>query len=82
MVFLINISSSVNCSSSKKGSLKVDLSYIYKCVKKILSNIKKKKIILKKLNLPVGTGEEIEKIILKKKYLFRIFYILDFLRQD
>ena len=52
---------------NKKGSLKVDLSYVYKCTKEILSHAKTKKIIVTKSTVPIGTGDEIEKIIRKKK---------------
>ena len=52
---------------NKKGSLKVDLSYVYKCTKEILSHAKTKKIIVTKSTVPIGTGDEIEKIIKKKK---------------
>jgi len=57
---------------NKKGTLKVDLSFVYKCVREILSHTKKKKIIVTKSTVPVGTGDEIEKILKKKKKLFSI----------
>ena len=50
-----------------KGSLKVDLSAVYKCTKEILKYSKNKKIIITKSTVPVGTGDEIEKIIKRKK---------------
>ena len=52
---------------TKKGSLKVDLSYVYKSIKEIISVTKNKKIIVTKSTVPVGTGDEIEKIIKKQK---------------
>ncbi len=66
---------------SKKGSLKVDLSYVYKCVKEILSHTNKKKIIVTKSTVPIGTGDEIEKIIQKKKNLFSVVSNPEFLRE-
>ena len=50
----------------KKGSIKVDLSYVNKCAKEILKYSKKKKIIITKSTVPVGAGDEIEKILKKK----------------
>ena len=64
-----------------KGSLKVDLSFVYKCTKQILSYSKKKKIIVTKSTVPVGTGDEIEKIIKKKRKLFSIISNPEFLRE-
>ena len=58
---------------NKKGSLKVDLSYVYKCTKEILSHAKTKKIIVTKSTVPVGTGDEIEKILKKKKIIYSHF---------
>ena len=64
-----------------KGSLKVNLSYVYKCTKEILSITKKKKIIVTKSTVPVGTGDEIEKIIKKKRKLFTVISNPEFLRE-
>ena len=55
---------------TKKGSIKVDLSYVNKCAKEILKYSKKKKIIITKSTVPVGTGDEIEKILKKKRNFY------------
>ena len=47
---------------TKKGSTKVDLSYVLKCTKEILKHTKRKKIIVTKSTVPIGTGDEIEKM--------------------
>jgi UDPglucose 6-dehydrogenase len=65
---------------NKKGSLKVDLSYVYKSIKEIASITKNKKIIVTKSTVPIGTGDEIEKI-LKKSKLFDIISNPEFLRE-
>jgi len=64
-----------------KGSLKVDLSFVYKCTKEILLFTKTKKIIVTKSTVPIGTGDEIEKIIIKKKKLFTVISNPEFLRE-
>ncbi len=52
---------------TKKNSQKVDLSYVFKAVKEIAKSTKKKKIIITKSTVPVGTGDEIETILKKLK---------------
>ena len=66
---------------NKKGTLKVDLSYVYNCTKEILKIAKTKKIIVTKSTVPVGTGDEIENILKKKKKLFSIVSNPEFLRE-
>ena len=64
-----------------KGSLKVNLSFVFKCTKEILSITKKKKIIVTKSTVPVGTGDQIENIIKKKRKLFSVISNPEFLRE-
>ena len=52
---------------NKKGSLKVDLSFVYKCTRELFKLTKNKKIIVTKSTVPVGTGDENKKIVRKKK---------------
>mgnify|MGYP001261705686 CR=1 FL=1 len=90
LIFTTDIKKAINSSDfificvgtpTKKGSLKVDLSFVYKCAKEILRHTKKKKIIITKSTVPVGTGDEIEKIIKKKKKLFTVISNPEFLRE-
>nr|WP_271628206.1 UDP-glucose/GDP-mannose dehydrogenase family protein [Candidatus Pelagibacter bacterium] len=91
LIFTTNLKKAVNSSDiificvgtpNKKGSLKVDLSYVYKSIKEIISVSKKGKIIVTKSTVPVGTGNEIEKIIKnKKKKSFKIISNPEFLRE-
>ena len=52
---------------TKKGGSSADLSQIYQVAKEISLSINKFKIIVTKSTVPVTTGDEIEKILLKKK---------------
>ena len=90
LIFTTDLKKAVNSSDlificvgtpNKKGSLKVDLSYVYKCTKEILLYAKSKKIIITKSTVPVGTGDEIEKILKKKKKLFKNIFNPEFLRE-
>jgi len=52
---------------TKKGGSSADLSQIFQVAKEISLSINKFKIIVTKSTVPVTTGDEIEKILLKKK---------------
>ena len=79
LFFTTNISDAVNKSDiificvgtpSKKNSSSVNLSYVYNSIKQIKKFSKKKKIIVTKSTVPVGTGDQIDRIFNnKKKYL-------------
>ena len=76
LIFTTNISLAVKNSDiificvgtpNKKKSQSVDLSFVYKSVKEIAKITKKKKIIVTKSTVPVGTGDEIKEILKRKK---------------
>ncbi len=52
---------------TKKGGSSADLSQIYQVAKEISLSINKYKVIVTKSTVPVTTGDEIERILLKKK---------------
>ena len=91
LIFTTDLSEAVNSSDiificvgtpSKKKSLDVDLSYVYKSVREIVSVAHRKKIIITKSTVPVGTGDEIEKIIGKvNKKKYQIISNPEFLRE-
>tara|TARA_Y100000741_G_scaffold351256_1_gene322162 strand:+ start:915 stop:2213 length:1299 start_codon:yes stop_codon:yes gene_type:complete len=68
---------------TKKNSNAADLSQVYDVAKEIRNYIKKFKIIITKSTVPVCTGDEIEKIISKKKSnkLFSVVSNPEFLRE-
>jgi len=68
---------------TKKNVNDADLSQVYNVAKEISKSVKKFKIIITKSTVPVTTGDEIEKIILKKvsKKLFSVVSNPEFLRE-
>ena len=68
---------------TKKGSSTADLSQIFNVIKEINSAINRFKIIVTKSTVPVTTGDEIEKILLKKnsKKKFSVVSNPEFLRE-
>jgi len=51
---------------TKKNSINVDLSFVYKCAKEIFKNTNKKKIIVTKSTVPVGTADKVKATIQKE----------------
>jgi len=68
---------------TKKNGTGADLSQIFNVAQEIRSSISKFKIIITKSTVPVTTGDEIEKIILKKvsKKFFSVVSNPEFLRE-
>tara|TARA_Y100000389_G_scaffold76154_1_gene72801 strand:+ start:745 stop:2049 length:1305 start_codon:yes stop_codon:yes gene_type:complete len=90
LIFTTDLKKAINASDiificvgtpNKKNSLKVDLSYVLQCTKEILKYTKNKKIIVTKSTVPVGTGDDIEKILKKKKKFFSVISNPEFLRE-
>ena len=88
--FTNNIKNAINASDiificvgtpTKKGTFDVNLSFINQCVKEILKYSKKRKIIVTKSTVPVGTGDKIEKLLKKKRKLFTLVSNPEFLRE-
>ena len=89
LFFTSNLSEAVNKSDiificvgtpTKKNSTSVDLNYIFKAAKEIKKISKKKKIIVTKSTVPVGTGDLLEKIF-KNKKKFTVISNPEFLRE-
>ena len=89
LFFTSNVSEAINKSDiificvgtpSKKNSPDVDLSHVYNCVKEIKKFTKKNKIIVTKSTVPVGTGDQIDKIFNNKKK-FIVISNPEFLRE-
>ena len=88
--FTNNVKNAINASDiificvgtpTKNGTFDVDLSFINQCVKEILKYSKKRKIIVTKSTVPVGTGDKIEKLLKKKRKLFTLISNPEFLRE-
>jgi UDPglucose 6-dehydrogenase len=65
---------------TKKNSTSVDLTYVLKAAKNIAKSSKKKKIIVTKSTVPVGTGDLLDKIF-KNKKKFTVISNPEFLRE-
>ena len=65
---------------TKKNSTSVDLRYVFNAAKEISKSTKKKKFIVTKSTVPVGTGDLLEKIFNNKKK-FTIISNPEFLRE-
>ena len=65
---------------TKKNSTSVDLSFVFKAAKQIVKFSKKKKIIVTKSTVPIGTGDLLEKIF-KNKKKFTVVSNPEFLRE-
>ena len=91
LMFTTDLKKAVNLSDlificvgtpNKKNSLDVDLSYVNKVLKEIISVSKNKKIIITKSTVPIGTGDQLEKILKKsKKNKFQLISNPEFLRE-
>ena len=91
LIFTTNLSQAVENADiificvgtpNKKGSKSVDLTYVYSAIKAVAKVSKKKKIIVTKSTVPVGTGDEIEKILKKyKKKNIEVISNPEFLRE-
>jgi UDPglucose 6-dehydrogenase len=67
---------------TKKKSQEVDLSYVFKAIREIALNAKNKKIIITKSTVPVGTGDIIEKTLLRlRKKNIEVVSNPEFLRE-
>ena len=65
-----------------KASDSVDLKYVFKSIKDLAKCTKNKKIIITKSTVPVGTGDQIEKILKKiKRKNFEVISNPEFLRE-
>jgi len=91
LIFTTNISEALKKSDiificvgtpNIKNSLSVNLNYIFDAVRDIAKNSKIKKIIVTKSTVPVGTGDEIEKILKKhNKKNYDVISNPEFLRE-
>ena len=68
---------------TKKGTSHADLNQVYSVIKEISASINKFKIIITKSTVPVTTGDEIEKLLLKKnkRNKFSVVSNPEFLRE-
>ena len=55
-----------------------DLSYVYACIKKIISSLKKNDLIIIESTIPIGTTNKIKNLIDKKKPLLKNNYFLSY----
>ena len=91
LIFTCNLKEAINDSDiificvgtpNNKKSDSVNLSYVFQAVKEIAKITSKKKILITKSTVPVGTGDEIDKILKRlKKNNFEVISNPEFLRE-
>ena len=91
LIFTCNLKEAINVSDiificvgtpNDKKSDSVNLSYVFQAVKEIAKITSKKKILITKSTVPVGTGDEIDKILKRlKKNNFEVISNPEFLRE-
>ena len=59
-----------------------DLSYVYACIKKIISSLKKNDLIIIESTIPIGTTNKIKNLIDKKKPLLKIIIFYHIVRKE
>ena len=89
--FTTNLSKAVNGADlificvgtpNLKNSQQVDLSYVFHAIKDVAKSAKSKKIIITKSTVPLGTGDDVEKMFKKyKKKNFDVISNPEFLRE-
>ena len=90
LIFTTDLKKAVNSSDivficvgtpNKKGTNKVDLSFYFRSIKELALASNKKKIIVTKSTVPIGTGDQAEKLLKRFKKKFDVISNPEFLRE-